>query len=120
MAFPIQDARGGDSIKISFGKRIHPIRLAVTPCWCYLWLVHTITAKELHLETKSALDQVERGGRLVVTRNGRAVARLEPIREQEIGKWDEVMQDVWKAQAEISPATRKANPVLLERKRRRR
>jgi antitoxin (DNA-binding transcriptional repressor) of toxin-antitoxin stability system len=82
--------------------------------------VHTITAKQLHQETSSVLDQLEKGASVVVTRNGRAVARLEPVGGTEPPRWDDVMSEVWKAQTEVKRADIVENPVLAERKRRRR
>lgn len=80
----------------------------------------TVTAKQLHQETKSILDQLEQGEPLIITRNGRAVGRLEPLSRSQPQKWDDVMAEVWEAQGRIKPAARTANPVLLERHRRRR
>lgn len=82
--------------------------------------VHTITAKQLHQETSSVLDQLEKGASVVVTRNGRAVARLEPIGGTEPPQWDDVMAEVWKAQTEVKRSEIVENPVLVERQRRRR
>ena len=86
---------------------------------CYFPSVQTITAKQLHLETKSVLDKLERGDRVLITRNGRTIARLEPVSTNE-PKWDDIMQEVWKAQTEVQPRDVVENPVLAERKRRRR
>jgi antitoxin (DNA-binding transcriptional repressor) of toxin-antitoxin stability system len=80
----------------------------------------TVTAKQLHRETKSILDQLEKGEPLIITRKGRAVGRLEPLSQNQPPKWDDVMGEVWQAQEQIKPADRVANPVLEERKRRRR
>ena len=80
----------------------------------------TVTAKQLHLETKSILDQLEQGEPLIVTRKGRAVARLDPVRPNEPPHWDEVMGDVWEAQGRVKSAERIPNPILQERQRRRR
>lgn len=79
-----------------------------------------VTAKELHLQTKSILDQVEQGETLIVTRNGRALARMEPITPAQADKWDDIMTDVWQAQKTIKAVERVENPVLRERARRRR
>lgn len=78
----------------------------------------TITAKQLHQETKTILDQLERGEPLIITRNGRPVGRLEPISRADAPKWDDVMHDVWEAQKTVTH--RSQNPVLQERARRRR
>ena len=82
--------------------------------------MHTITAKQLHQETSSVLDQLEKGNAVVVTRNGRPVARLEPIADTKPPRWDDVMAEVWQAQAEVKRADIVESPVLAERKRRRR
>jgi antitoxin (DNA-binding transcriptional repressor) of toxin-antitoxin stability system len=80
----------------------------------------TITAKQLHLETKAVLNQLERGESLLVTRNGRAIARIEPVDASAAPTWDDVMAEVWQAQKKVKAAERVPNPVLQERQRRRR
>lgn len=80
----------------------------------------TITAKQLHQETKAVLNQLERGESLVVTRNGRTIARIEPLTTAEQPPWDDVMGEVWQAQKDVKTADRVPNPVLQERQRRRR
>lgn len=80
----------------------------------------TVTAKQLHQETKSILDQLEKDEPLIITRNGRAVARMEPLSPHQPLLCDEVMNEVWEAQTRITPTERVANPVLQERQRRRR
>jgi antitoxin (DNA-binding transcriptional repressor) of toxin-antitoxin stability system len=80
----------------------------------------TVTAKQLHLETKAVLNQLEKGKPLLITRNGRAIARIEPLIAAEKSSWDEVMQEVWQAQKKVKAADRAPNPVLQERARRRR
>jgi antitoxin (DNA-binding transcriptional repressor) of toxin-antitoxin stability system len=97
-----------------------PVTLAVTLVRCYFFHVSTITAKQLHQETKAVLNQLERGESLLVTRNGRAIARIEPLVVAVQPGWDEVMREVWQAQRSVKPANRRQNPVLLERQRRRR
>jgi antitoxin (DNA-binding transcriptional repressor) of toxin-antitoxin stability system len=82
--------------------------------------VGTITAKQLHQETKAVLNQLERGESLVVTRNGRTIARIEPLTTAEQPPWDDVMGEVWQAQKDVKTADRVPNPVLQERQRRRR
>jgi len=82
--------------------------------------VGTVTSKQLHQETKAVLNQLERGKRLLITRNGRAIARIEPLTAAEKSDWNEVMQEVWRAQKEVKSAERVPNPVLQERARRRR
>jgi prevent-host-death family protein len=79
-----------------------------------------VTAKELHLQTKSILDQSEKGESLIVTRNGRPVARLEPLSRDESIGWEDVMGEVWAAQTKVKASDRVTNPVLEERARRRR
>ncbi len=80
----------------------------------------TITAKQLHQETRSILDQLEKGEPLIITRHGRAVGRIEPLSRTQPPTWDDVMGEVWEAQGRIKPSERTANPVLQERQRRRR
>jgi len=79
-----------------------------------------VTAKQLHQETKAVLNQLERGKPLLITRNGRAIARIEPLTAAEKSNWDEVMHEVWHAQKEVKATERISNPVLQERARRRR
>ena len=76
-----------------------------------------ITARQLHLETRRILDELDSGKPLLVTRNGR---RLEPLSPKQPQHWDDIMADVWHAQKRIRGARRMANPVLAERQRRRR
>jgi antitoxin (DNA-binding transcriptional repressor) of toxin-antitoxin stability system len=80
----------------------------------------TVTAKQLHQETKSVLNQLEQGEPLLITRNGRAVGRLSPVTVARPPKWDDIMGEVWQAQKRVKSARRAANPVLQERQRRRR
>ena len=80
----------------------------------------TVTAKQLRLETKIILDRLEKGETLVITRNGRAVARLQPLSASKLLAWENVMGQVWRAQARIKASERMGNPVLRERRRRRR
>jgi len=80
----------------------------------------TVTAKQLHQETKSVLNQLEQGEPLLITRNGRAVGRLSPVTVARPPKWDDIMGEVWQAQKRVKSARRAANPVLQERRRRRR
>ena len=80
----------------------------------------TVTAKQLHQETKAVLNQLEKGKPLLITRNGRAIARIEPLNTAEKSSWDEVMQEVWQAQKKVKTADRAQNSVLQERARRRR
>ena len=80
----------------------------------------TVTAKQLHQETKAVLNQLERGKPMLITRNGRAIARIEPLTAAEKSDWDDVMKDVWQAQKKIKASEKAPNPVLQERARRRR
>jgi len=80
----------------------------------------TVTAKQLHLETKGILDRLEKGEPVIITRHGRAVGRLEPLSRSQPPPWDDVMGEVWQAQQRIKPSERVPNPVLQERQRRRR
>ncbi len=80
----------------------------------------TVTTKQLHLETKKVLDQLQQGEPLLITRNGRPVARLEPLSRTQPRPWEDVMGEVWRAQAEIKPAELVPNLVLQARQRRRR
>ncbi|HEY3760741.1 MAG TPA: hypothetical protein VGN23_03240 [Verrucomicrobiae bacterium] len=80
----------------------------------------TVTAKQLHQETRVILNQLERGESLLITRNGRAIARIEPLTAAEKFDWHEVMDEVWKAQKNVRAADRMSNPVLQERQSRRR
>jgi antitoxin (DNA-binding transcriptional repressor) of toxin-antitoxin stability system len=82
--------------------------------------MNRLTAKQLHLETKAVLNQLERGESFVITRNGRVIGRVEPVGRAEHQSWEEIMGEVWEAQAAIKPRNRSANPVLRERQRRRR
>lgn len=80
----------------------------------------TITAKQLHQETKAVLNKLEQVEPLVITRNGRAIGRIEPMTAAEQPGWNEIMGEVWRAQKSIKTGDRVPNPVLQERQRRRR
>jgi len=82
--------------------------------------VSTITAKRLHQETKAVLNQLERGESLVITRNGRAIGRIRPVKAAAAPRWHDLMAEVWRAQKAVKAAERVPNPVLHERQRRRR
>ena len=86
---------------------------------CYFPSVGTITAKQLHQETKAVLNQLEQGESLVITRNGRAIGRIEPMTAAEQPGWSDIMGEVWRAQKSVKAADRVPNPVLQERQRRR-
>ena len=94
--------------------------LAVALSGYYFPPVSTITAKQLHQETKAVLNQLEQGESLVITRNGRAIGRMEPMTTAEQPSWQDIMGEVWRAQMGIQAAGRVPNPVLQERQRRRR
>jgi antitoxin (DNA-binding transcriptional repressor) of toxin-antitoxin stability system len=99
---------------------VRPFALAVTLCNCYFSKVSIITAKQLHQETKAVLNQLEQGESLVITRNGRTIGRIEPVKLANESGWPEIMSEVWRAQKTIKSGDVVANPVLQERKRRRR
>lgn len=80
----------------------------------------TITAKQLHQETKAVLNQLEQGESLLITRNGRTIGRLEPLDVAQPPGWDDIMTEIWHAQKSIKSSDRVPNPVLQERQRRRR
>ena len=82
--------------------------------------VGIITAKQLHQETKTVLNQLEQGESLLITRNGRTIGRIEPLPAPEPPGWHEIMAEVWRAQEQVKPSERVPNPVLQERERRRR
>jgi len=80
----------------------------------------TITAKQLHQETKAVLNQLEQGESLLITRNGRTIGRIEPLAATKQPGWNDIMAEVWQAQKGIKSSDRVSNPVLQERQRRRR
>jgi antitoxin (DNA-binding transcriptional repressor) of toxin-antitoxin stability system len=82
--------------------------------------VGIITAKQLHQETKAVLNQLEQGESLLITRNGRTIGRIEPLAAGEQPAWSEIMAEVWRAQKGVKSRDRVPNPVLQERRRRRR
>jgi len=92
----------------------------VTLLRCYFRDVSTITAKQLHQETKAVLNQLEQGESLLITRNGRTIGRIEPLAAPEQPGWNDIMAEVWRAQKSVKASDRVANPVLQERQRRRR
>ena len=92
----------------------------VTLFGCYFWVVSTISAKQLHQETKAVLNQLEQGESLVITRNGRTIGRIQPMTVAKPPGWESIMDEVWQAQKSIKAAKREPNPVLQERQRRRR
>jgi antitoxin (DNA-binding transcriptional repressor) of toxin-antitoxin stability system len=82
--------------------------------------VSIITAKQLHQKTKTVLNQLEQGESMVITRNGRTIGRIEPLTAVKQAGWPDIMADVWSAQRNVNARDSVANPVLQERKRRRR
>jgi antitoxin (DNA-binding transcriptional repressor) of toxin-antitoxin stability system len=82
--------------------------------------METITAKRLHSQTKAILDWIENGTTVIVTRHGRAIAKLEPISKSNVTDWSDVMNEVWKAQEKLKSTKRLPNGVLAERQRKRR
>lgn len=80
----------------------------------------TITAKQLHQETKAVLNQLEQGESLLITRNGRTIGRIEPLAAAENLGWTDIMAEIWRAQKSVKSSERVSNPVLRERQRRRR
>jgi antitoxin (DNA-binding transcriptional repressor) of toxin-antitoxin stability system len=78
----------------------------------------TITTKQLHHETSAVLDEVERGQSFQVTRNGKVIGRLEPATKNQTKSWDAIMGPVWEAQKRCK--SKEPNPVIQERRRRRR
>ena len=87
---------------------------------CYFQCVSIITAKQLHQETKAVLNQLEQGESLLITRNGRTIGRIEPLAASEEAGWPEIMAEVWRAQKSVKSKDLVPNPVLQERRRRRR
>jgi hypothetical protein len=57
---------------------------------------------------------------LLITRNGRTIGRIEPLEAAEPAGWPEIMKEVWQAQKGVKSGERVSNPVLQERRRRRR
>ena len=87
---------------------------------CYFRDVSIVTAKQLHQETKSVLNQLEQGESLLITRNGRTIGRIEPLAAAEPAGWPDIMAEIWRAQKSVKSRDRVPNPVLQERQRRRR
>jgi prevent-host-death family protein len=80
----------------------------------------TITAKQLHLKTKDVLNDVEAGHALIITRNGKTIGRIEPVASQQPPAWSVIMAEVWAAHKRVKKSEIVPNPVLEERRRRRR
>jgi antitoxin (DNA-binding transcriptional repressor) of toxin-antitoxin stability system len=83
-------------------------------------VVSTITAKQLHQQTRDVLNQLEQGESMVITRNGRRIGRIEPLAAVAPAEWEEIMDEVWRAQKDVKAGERVPNPVVRERQRRRR
>ena len=94
--------------------------LAVKLSRCYFSSVSTITAKQLHQETKAVLNQLEAGESLLITRHGRPIGRIKPLAAGAPPDGKDIMAEVWGAQKEVITVERIPNPVLLARNRRRR
>jgi len=75
-----------------------------------------ITLKTLHEKTSQCLDQVQRGERFRVLRNGQPGALLVPAAEVVDPSWDAIMAEVRIARQETVPA--RPNPIIEERKKR--
>ena len=73
-----------------------------------------------HQKTKAVLNQLEPGESWVISRNDRAIGRIEPRVAAGQRGWDQIMGEVWREQKRVKAARRVPNPVLLERQRRRR
>ena len=77
-----------------------------------------LNARQLHNETSAILDEVSKGKTFQIVRNGKLVGTLQPAEEAAVGDWEEIMSEVWAAQKRAPGKT--PNPVLVERKQRRR
>lgn len=78
----------------------------------------TLNARQLHLETSSVLDEVEKGKSFQIERKGKIVGTLQPASNASRPGWKEIMGEVWSVQKKAAGKSR--NPVLAERERRRR
>lgn len=78
----------------------------------------TISARQLHHDTSSVLDEVAKGKTFRITRNGKSVGNLAPVEASPVVPWDDIMGEVWAAQKKCSGKAR--NPVMAEREKRRR
>ena len=79
-------------------------------------VMQDITLKTLHEKTSQCLDQVNRGERFRVLRNGKPGALLVPADEAVDPSWEVIMAEVRAARAETRQV--RPNPILAERKRR--
>jgi len=77
-----------------------------------------LNARQLHNETSAILDDVAKGKSFQISRRGKIIGTLHPVKSGARPDWNEIMRDVWDAQARVAGRTR--NPVLAERERRRR
>ncbi len=57
---------------------------------------------------------------MLITRKGRTIGRIEPVAPVKQAGWTDIMAEVWNAQKKVKKGDASANPVLEERKRRRR
>ena len=73
-----------------------------------------------HRKTKAVINPLEPDEALVITRNGRASGRIEPLVAAAQSGWPQIMGEVWREQKSVKAADRVPNPVLQERQRRRR
>ena len=61
-----------------------------------------ITARQLHEDTKSVLNQLEKGETLLITRNGRTIGRLEPLAAAAgTPGWTDIIAKNWRAQGSV-------------------
>ena len=54
-----------------------------------------------HRKTKAVLNQLEQGESLVITRNGRAIGRIEPLVAAGQPGWEQIMGEVWREQTTL-------------------
>ena len=78
----------------------------------------TLTARRLRLETEAVLDEIEAGAETHISRRGRVIARVVPVKHTP-PPWEEIMAEVFSALPKPGEAV-EYNPVLEERARRRR
>lgn len=76
-----------------------------------------VTSKVLHEKTGQLLDRARQGERFRIIRDGRPDAFLIPAGETIDPEWTEIMAEVWEAQRK--PGSKRANPILKERRARR-
>ncbi|MGH7818904.1 MAG: type II toxin-antitoxin system Phd/YefM family antitoxin [Candidatus Binatia bacterium] len=63
------------------------------------------TAKELRRNTAALLDEVKRGGRVLITRRNRVVAVLAPPREEAPAEFEPVGFGMWADHEELGDVT---------------